>query len=108
MVSTERAMDYSCLESEAPEVIEDCRPLETWPEQGAVEFRNYSTRYREGLDLVLKNLSFRVVPNQKVGIVGRTGAGKSSLTLALFRIIEASSGQILLDGEDVSKFGLFD
>ncbi|KAJ1948426.1 hypothetical protein EC988_005180, partial [Linderina pennispora] len=108
MVSAERAMDYSCLESEAPEVIEDCRPLETWPEQGAVEFRNYSTRYREGLDLVLKNLSFRVVPNQKVGIVGRTGAGKSSLTLALFRIIEASSGQILLDGEDVSKFGLFD
>ncbi|KAJ2829259.1 hypothetical protein IWW50_000955 [Coemansia erecta] len=73
-----------------------------------LEFRNYSTRYREGLDLVLKGLSFRVLPNQKVGIVGRTGAGKSSLTLALFRIIEAVSGQILLDGKDISKYGLFD
>ncbi|KAJ2829061.1 hypothetical protein IWW50_001059 [Coemansia erecta] len=89
-------------------VIEDRRPSESWPGQGMVEFKDYSTRYREGLDLVLKGLSFRVLPNQKVGIVGRTGAGKSSLTLALFRIIEAAGGQILLDGEDISKYGLFD
>ncbi|KAJ1950155.1 hypothetical protein EC988_004490 [Linderina pennispora] len=108
MISVERVKDYSRLESEAPEVIEDYRPSESWPEAGTVEFRNYSTRYREGLDLVLKDLSFRVMPNQKVGIVGHTGAGKSSLTLALFRIIEASSGQILLDGHDISKYGLFD
>ncbi|KAJ1931525.1 hypothetical protein FBU59_006679, partial [Linderina macrospora] len=108
MISVERAKDYSGLDSEAPEVIQDNRPTEDWPEQGVVEFRNYSTRYREGLDLVLKDLSFRVQPKQKVGIVGRTGAGKSSLTLALFRIIEAASGQILIDGEDISKYGLFD
>ncbi|KAI8598571.1 ATP-binding cassette subfamily C member 2 [Dissophora ornata] len=64
----------------------------TWmPQAGHVEFRNYSTRYREGLDLVIKNISFEVKPAEKVGIVGRTGAGKSSLTLALFRIIEAAS-----------------
>ncbi|KAJ2824183.1 hypothetical protein IWW50_003448 [Coemansia erecta] len=93
---------------EAPEVIEDHRPSTLWPEQGMVEFKDYSTRYHEELDLVLKGLSFRVLPNQKVGIVGRTGAGKSSLTLALFRIIEAAGGQILLDGEDISKYGLFD
>ncbi|KAJ2806862.1 Canalicular multispecific organic anion transporter 2 [Coemansia guatemalensis] len=93
---------------EAANVIEDKRPEGAWPEQGVVEFKNYSTRYREGLDLALKDLSFRVAPRQKIGIVGRTGAGKSSMTLALFRIIEAASGQILIDGEDISKYGLFD
>ncbi|KAJ2807434.1 hypothetical protein H4R20_001292, partial [Coemansia guatemalensis] len=108
MTHLERAAEYADLPSEAADVIDDNRPKEAWPEQGVVEFKNYSTRYREGLDLVLKDLSFRVLPRQKVGIVGRTGAGKSSLTLALFRIIEAASGQILLDGEEISKYGLFD
>ncbi|KAJ2078167.1 hypothetical protein H4R24_004671 [Coemansia sp. RSA 988] len=108
MTHLERATEYIDLPSEATDVIEDCRPEVAWPEQGVVEFKNYSTRYRDGLDLVLKDLSFRVLPRQKVGIVGRTGAGKSSLTLALFRIIEAAGGQILLDGEDISKYGLFD
>ncbi|KAJ2785541.1 hypothetical protein H4R18_000486 [Coemansia javaensis] len=108
MIQLERVVEYSRLPSEAPEVIEDRRPAEAWPEQGMVEFRDYSTRYREGLDLVLRDLSFRVLPSQKVGIVGRTGAGKSSLTLALFRIVEAAGGQILLDGEDIAQYGLFD
>ncbi|KAJ2612967.1 hypothetical protein H4S08_002464 [Coemansia sp. RSA 1365] len=108
MTHLERATEYAELLPEAANVIEDHRPEEKWPEQGMVEFKNYSTLYREGLDLVLKDLSFSVEPRQKIGIVGRTGAGKSSLTLALFRIIEATSGQILLDGEDISKYGLFD
>ncbi|KAJ2260833.1 hypothetical protein GGI01_002727 [Coemansia sp. RSA 376] len=108
MVQLERVVEYARLPSEAPEVIEDHRPEGSWPEQGVVEFKDYSTRYRDGLDLVLNKLSFRVLPNQKVGIVGRTGAGKSSLTLALFRIIEAAEGQILLDGEDIAQYGLFD
>ncbi|KAJ2806616.1 hypothetical protein H4R20_001622 [Coemansia guatemalensis] len=108
MTHLERATEYADLPPEAAEIIDDHRPKEAWPEQGAVEFKNYSTRYRDGLDLVLKNLSFRVQPRHKVGIVGRTGAGKSSLTLALFRIIEAAGGQILLDGEDISKYGLLD
>ncbi|KAJ2215008.1 hypothetical protein EV179_002538 [Coemansia sp. RSA 487] len=103
-----RIQEIEQLPSEAPEVIEDNRPNESWPEQGMVEFKNYSTRYREGLDLVLKDLTFRVMPNQKVGIVGRTGAGKSSLTLALFRIVESAEGKILLDGEDIAQYGLFD
>ncbi|KAJ2851940.1 hypothetical protein IWW36_000713 [Coemansia brasiliensis] len=107
-ISIERARKFSVLPSEASEIIQDRRPSDAWPEKGMVEFKNYSTRYRQGLDLVLKDLSFRVMPNQKVGIVGRTGAGKSSLTLALFRIIEAAEGQILLDGEDISQYGLFD
>ncbi|KAJ2592151.1 hypothetical protein IWW49_001186, partial [Coemansia sp. RSA 1797] len=108
MVQLERVIEYAELPSEAPDVIEDRVPATTWPDQGMVEFKDYSTRYRNGLDLVLKGLSFRVQPNQKVGIVGRTGAGKSSLTLALFRIIEAAGGQILIDGEDIAKYGLFD
>ncbi|KAJ2745284.1 hypothetical protein GGI20_002307 [Coemansia sp. BCRC 34301] len=103
-----RVQEYEQLTPEAPDVIEDHRPARLWPEQGLVEFRNYSTRYREGLDLVLKDVSFSVKPREKVGIVGRTGAGKSSLTLALFRIIEAAEGQILLDGEDIAQYGLFD
>ncbi|KAI8345227.1 ABC transporter type 1, transmembrane domain-containing protein [Mortierella sp. GBAus27b] len=69
----------------------DVKLPENWPNEGRVEFKNYSTRYREGLDLVIKNISFTVDPAEKVGIVGRTGAGKSSLTLALFRIIEAAN-----------------
>ncbi|KAJ2832598.1 hypothetical protein GGI24_001173 [Coemansia furcata] len=108
MVQLERVIEYARLPSEAPEVIEDNRPEAEWPGEGMVEFKNYSTRYREGLDLVLNGLSFRVLPKQKVGIVGRTGAGKSSLTLALFRIIEAAEGQILVDGEDIAQYGLFD
>ncbi|KAJ2812496.1 hypothetical protein H4S07_001361, partial [Coemansia furcata] len=103
-----RIQEYEKLTPEAPDVIEDNRPTRSWPEQGMVEFRNYSTRYRAGLDLVLEDVSFSVKPREKVGIVGRTGAGKSSLTLALFRIIEAAGGQILLDGEDIAQYGLFD
>ncbi|KAJ2863552.1 hypothetical protein GGI22_001932 [Coemansia erecta] len=102
-----RIQEIEQLPSEAPEVIEVNKPDKAWPEQGMLEFQGYSTRYREGLDLVLKDLSFRVMPNQKVGIVGRTGAGKSSLTLALFRIVEAAEGRILLDGEDIAQYGLF-
>ncbi|KAJ2776213.1 hypothetical protein GGI18_004393, partial [Coemansia linderi] len=103
-----RIQEYEQLTPEAPDVIEDNRPERSWPMEGTVEFKNYSTRYREGLDLVLKDVSFAVKPSEKVGIVGRTGAGKSSLTLALFRIIEAAEGQILLDGEDIAQYGLFD
>lgn len=63
-------------------------------------------RYREGLELVLKGISFTVTTQEKIGIVGRTGAGKSSLTLALFRIIEAAGGKIIIDGIDISTIGL--
>ncbi|KAJ2829048.1 Multidrug resistance-associated protein 1 [Coemansia erecta] len=108
MVQLERVNEYAQLPSEAPATIEDNIPSSSWPESGAIEFKNYSTRYREGLDLVLKGLSFSVLPRQKVGIVGRTGAGKSSLTLALFRIIEGAGGQITVDGKDISEYGLHD
>ncbi|KAG0372632.1 Multidrug resistance-associated protein 1, partial [Mortierella sp. AD032] len=90
LVAVERIEEYAKKNPEAPTETEITLP-ENWPQAGHVEFRNYSTRYREGLDLVIKNISFEVKPAEKVGIVGRTGAGKSSLTLALFRIIEAAN-----------------
>ncbi|KAF8952078.1 Multidrug resistance-associated protein 1 [Haplosporangium bisporale] len=90
MVSLERIDDYCNKSQEAPNFT-DVQLPESWPSQGRISFKNYSTRYRQGVDLVLKNISFEVQPGEKVGIVGRTGAGKSSLTLALFRIIEAAN-----------------
>ncbi|KAF9292451.1 hypothetical protein BGZ68_005134 [Mortierella alpina] len=89
LVSVERVHEYTVKNTEAPLVTGEFIP-EAWPDKGHIVFKNYSTRYREGMDLVLKNVSFEVKPAEKVGIVGRTGAGKSSLTLALFRIIEAA------------------
>ncbi|KAG0339639.1 hypothetical protein BG004_006726 [Podila humilis] len=89
LVSVERVQEYSEKPTEAPAITGV--PLEDkWPRQGRVVFKNYSARYREGLELVVKDMSFEVKPAEKVGIVGRTGAGKSSLTLALFRLIEAA------------------
>jgi len=88
IVSVERVLEYARLPSEAPEIIRRNRPAANWPSKGAVEFNNYSARYREGLDLVLKKVNLDIKSHEKIGIVGRTGAGKSSLSLALFRIFE--------------------
>ena len=108
IVSVERVKEYSELESEAPEIIPDKRPNPSWPGSGDIRFENYSTRYRPDLDLVLKDINLHIRPQEKIGIVGRTGAGKSSLTLALFRIIEASSGRIVVDDIPIDQIGLYD
>ncbi|XP_068386496.1 ATP-binding cassette sub-family C member 3 isoform X3 [Eschrichtius robustus] len=108
IVAVERVKEYSKTETEAPWVVEGSRPPAGWPLQGEVEFRNYSVRYRPGLELVLKDLSLQVRGGEKVGIVGRTGAGKSSMTLCLFRILEAAEGDILIDGLNVADIGLHD
>ncbi|KAF9102291.1 Multidrug resistance-associated protein 1, partial [Mortierella sp. GBA35] len=136
LIAVERVEEYSELRTEAPLLTipdsEAGRALERhWPYEGTIEFVDYSTRYREGMDLVLKGISFTVEGGQKIGIVGRTGAGKSSLTLALFRMIEAANsewakststsstseaddedqldgGKIIIDGIDISTLGLAD
>ncbi|XP_057569930.1 ATP-binding cassette sub-family C member 3 isoform X1 [Hippopotamus amphibius kiboko] len=108
IVAVERVKEYSKTETEAPWVVEGSRPPAGWPSHGKVEFRNYSVRYRPGLELVLKDLSLQVHGGEKVGIVGRTGAGKSSMTLCLFRILEAAEGEILIDGLNVADIGLHD
>lgn len=107
-VSLERLIEYGNLPSEAPLIIQDNSPNEAWPSTGAIQFSDYSTRYRENLEPVLKHINLNIKPAEKVGIVGRTGAGKSSLTLALFRLIEPTSGHIDIDQVNTSTLGLFD
>ncbi|CAG2171209.1 unnamed protein product, partial [Oppiella nova] len=109
MVCVERVKEYTQLEPEYSwESTDANKPSEHWPRSASIEFIDYSASYRPGLEPVLKNLNFRVEPGEKVGIVGRTGAGKSSITLALFRIIEPTFGQIVIDGVDVTRIGLHD
>ncbi|CAL9707790.1 unnamed protein product [Knipowitschia caucasica] len=108
IVAVERVKEYSETQTEAPWEIQDKKPPPDWPLQGNVQFRDYSVRYREGLDLVLKNLSLSVRGGEKIGIVGRTGAGKSSMTLCLFRLLEAAGGDITIDDVKISEIGLHD
>jgi ABC-type multidrug transport system fused ATPase/permease subunit len=74
--------------------------------EGRIKFVDVYMRYREHLDFALLNLSFEVEPKAKIGVVGRTGAGKTSLIQALFRLIESETGAILIDGTDISTVGL--
>ncbi|KAL0363619.1 UNVERIFIED_CONTAM: ABC transporter C family member 2 [Sesamum calycinum] len=106
--SVERVGTYIDLPSEAPDVIEGNRPPPGWPASGLIKFEDVVLRYRPGLPPVLRGLSFTIFPHQKVGIVGRTGAGKSSMINALFRIVELERGRILIDDFDIAKFGLTD
>ncbi|XP_052898371.1 multidrug resistance-associated protein 1 isoform X3 [Anopheles moucheti] len=106
IVAVERIKEYGETKQEAAWELPNSTLPRDWPEQGMVEFRDFQVRYREGLDLVLRGISFTVNGGEKVGIVGRTGAGKSSLTLALFRIIESAGGSIVIDGQDISQLGL--
>ncbi|XP_033248602.1 multidrug resistance-associated protein 1 isoform X7 [Drosophila miranda] len=107
IVSVERIKEYGETKQEAAwELEQDKDKPKHWPEEGRVEFQNFQVRYREGLDLVLRGVSFNITGGEKVGIVGRTGAGKSSLTLALFRIIESAGGRIMIDGVDIAGMGL--
>nr|CAD7441508.1 unnamed protein product [Timema bartmani] len=111
IVAVERIKEYAAYKQEAPWENPSHPVAPDWPQAGHVVFRDYKLRYREGLDLVLRGINVTVEGGEKcilsmIGIVGRTGAGKSSLTLALFRIVEAAGGSILIDGEDISQLGL--
>ena len=88
--------------------MKENKPDDKWPDKGLVVFDNYQVKYRKELENVLRGISAEIKPAEKIGIVGRTGAGKSSLTLALFRILEYSEGTITIDGVDIRKIGLHD
>ncbi|XP_004459255.1 ATP-binding cassette sub-family C member 2 isoform X1 [Dasypus novemcinctus] len=107
IVAVERITEYINVENEAPWVT-DKRPPADWPNKGEIQFSNYQVRYRPELDLVLKGITCDIRSSEKVGVVGRTGAGKSSLTNCLFRILEAAGGQITIDGIDIASIGLHD
>ncbi|KAK4782038.1 hypothetical protein SAY86_016140 [Trapa natans] len=106
--AVERVGTYIDLPSEAPAVIEGNSPPPGWPSLGFIKFEDVMLRYRPELPPVLHGISFNISPHEKVGIVGRTGAGKSSMLNALFRMVELQKGRILIDGCDVAKFGLMD
>ncbi|XP_066521778.1 ATP-binding cassette sub-family C member 3 isoform X2 [Hoplias malabaricus] len=108
IVAVERVKEYSETTPEAPWEVPDKKPHDDWPSEGNVEFLEYSVRYREGLDLVLRNISLKVKGGEKIGIVGRTGAGKSSMTLCLFRLLEAAGGEITIDDVKIKEIGLHD
>lgn len=108
MNSVERVKEYLDVEQEAKAIVQDSRPDGNWPNHGNIEFIDFSTRYRADLQPVLKKVTFSVRAAERVGVVGRTGAGKSSLALALFRGLEADEGKIIMDGVDIGLIGLQD
>ncbi|CAN6548791.1 unnamed protein product [Malus baccata var. baccata] len=108
MISVERILQFTNIPSEAPLVIEDCRPAPEWPMAGRIELENLHVQYNPALPTILKGITCTFPGMKKIGIVGRTGSGKSTLIQALFRVVEPSGGRILIDGVDISKIGLQD
>ena len=106
--SVERVKEHIDVSPKAPTSIPETRPPHNWPSKGSVDFSHYSTRYRSDLPYALHNIDLKVRPGEKIGIVGRTGAGKTSLTAALFRALEACEGSISIDKVDISMIGLHD
>jgi ABC-type multidrug transport system fused ATPase/permease subunit len=106
MTKLERCLSYTKLISERPNSLTSDLSLKDWPSKGEIVFENFNVKYRNDTELVLKNINFHIKPGEHLGIVGRTGSGKSTISLCLFRILEAFSGHIYIDGIDISKVGL--
>uniref|UniRef100_A0AAZ3S2E9 ABC-type glutathione-S-conjugate transporter n=1 Tax=Oncorhynchus tshawytscha TaxID=74940 RepID=A0AAZ3S2E9_ONCTS len=106
IVSVERVKEYADTPKEAPWTIEGSMLPLAWPTHGTIELEEYGLQYRKGLDWALKGISLSIQEKEKVGIVGRTGAGKSSLALGIFRILEAAKGEIYIDGINIAQIGL--
>ncbi|XP_027924832.1 ABC transporter C family member 10-like [Vigna unguiculata] len=108
IISVERINQYMHIPSEAPEVVEGNRPPSDWPVAGKVELNDLQVRYRPDGPLILHGITCTFEAGHKIGIVGRTGSGKSTLISALFRLVEAAGGKIVVDGIDISSIGLHD
>uniref|UniRef100_A0A8P4GE54 ABC-type glutathione-S-conjugate transporter n=1 Tax=Dicentrarchus labrax TaxID=13489 RepID=A0A8P4GE54_DICLA len=108
IVSVERVKEYDNTPKEAVWTLEGSLLPAAWPTSGNIQFEDYGLQYRKGLDWALNNISIDIQDREKVGIVGRTGAGKSSLALGIFRILEAAKGQISIDGINIAQIGLHD
>ncbi|KAL5727201.1 Multidrug resistance-associated protein 7 [Ranunculus cassubicifolius] len=108
IISVERLSQYMNIPSEAPIVINESRPTPDWPTVGRVEFHNLKIRYRPDTPLVIRGISCEFEGGHKIGIVGRTGSGKTTLISALFRLVEPVEGRIVIDGVDISTIGLHD
>ncbi|XP_071710057.1 ABC transporter C family member 8-like [Rutidosis leptorrhynchoides] len=108
IISVERIKQYMHIPSEPPAVVEGNRPPSSWPSQGKIEFRDVKIRYRPNAPLVLKGITCTIKEGTRVGIVGRTGSGKTTLITALFRLVEPDSGTIHIDGLNICSIGLKD
>ncbi|KAE8808532.1 ABC transporter C family member 10 [Hordeum vulgare] len=108
IISVERVNQYMDIQSEAAEVVEENRPSPDWPQDGNVELKDLKIRYRKDAPLVLHGITCRFEGGNKIGIVGRTGSGKTTLIGALFRLVEPSEGKIIIDSVDISTIGLHD
>ena len=109
MNGVERLLHYAdVIEQEPAHEIPEHKPAPEWPSQGQVSLKNVVMSYRAGLPPVLKGLSMDIKGGEKIGIVGRTGAGKSSIMSCLFRLVELDSGSIEVDGIDIKTLGLRD
>ncbi|KAJ3389562.1 hypothetical protein HDU92_000983 [Lobulomyces angularis] len=109
MNAVERMQHYgNNIPEEAAPVIENSRPPKNWPSSGTIKFEDLDVSYSKDLPLVIKNINFTIKDKQQIGVVGRTGSGKSTMMNALFRIMEPSSGTIYVDGIDIRTIGLSD
>ncbi|KAL3678840.1 hypothetical protein R1sor_021796 [Riccia sorocarpa] len=109
MNAIERMLEYRHrIAHEGPPIPDQLIPPKHWPAEGAITLENLEMRYRPGLPLVLRGVSMEICGGEVVGVVGRTGSGKSSLMLCLFRLVEPASGSIKIDGIDIGKITLKD
>ncbi|EAZ11845.1 hypothetical protein OsJ_01721 [Oryza sativa Japonica Group] len=108
MVSVERIKQFTNIPSEAEWRIKETAPSANWPHKGDIDIIDLKFRYRHNTPLVLKGITLSIHGGEKIGVVGRTGSGKSTLIQALFRIVEPSEGKIIIDGIDICTLGLHD
>ncbi|KAJ9179309.1 hypothetical protein P3X46_011116 [Hevea brasiliensis] len=108
IISIERIKQFTHIPQEPAAIVEDKRPASSWPFKGRIELKELKIRYRPNAPLVLKGISCTFEQGTRVGVVGRTGCGKTTLVSALFRLVEPASGQILIDGLDICSIGLKD
>ena len=106
MTNMERSLSYTKIISEKPQTLKCDRGLNNWPSKGEIIFENFSAKYRSDTEIVLKNISFSIKAGEHIGLVGRTGCGKSTLALCLFRLIEPEKGKIYIDDVDITSIGL--
>ncbi|CAB4272422.1 unnamed protein product [Prunus armeniaca] len=108
IISVERIKQFMQISPEPPAIVEDKRPPSSWPSKGRIELYSLKIKYRPNAPLVLKGITCTFREGTRVGVVGRTGSGKTTLISALFRLVEPASGKIIIDGLDICSMGLKD